>query len=79
MVCQMVVLIISDFFMQCYRITLVDHQLLNTVLKGLIRIFVEMQFVGVSYISQLSFETRCLLLFCFLSYPTPLQKIEHID
>ena len=67
--------IISDFFMRCYRIVLLDNQLLNTVLKSLIRIFVEMHLEGVSCILQLPFEAGCLLLFLFsVIFFAPLHK-----
>ena len=48
--------IISDFFK-----TLIDNQILQSVLKGFISVFTEMYFDGVSGIPQLPFETVGLL------------------
>ena len=59
-VCQVVVWTISAFSK-----ALIDNQLLHTVLKSLIHIFVEMHLDGVSCIPIPTFETGCLLLFLF--------------
>ena len=59
---------------------LIDNQLLHTVLKGFISIFVEMHLDGVSCIPQFPLEAGCLLLVFVFCYILLLyKKREHID
>ena len=63
--------------MRCYLITLIDNQLLHSVLKGLVGVLAEMYFDGVSSVPQLPLKTCCPFLVSVIL--STLQKIERID
>ena len=71
---QTVVWINSVFFK-----ALIYNWLLHSVLKGLVGVLAEMYLQVEVVFPNFHLKLWGDVRFCFLSYPTPLQKIEHID